>query len=98
MDVKETGCRQRKVPQCGKCLAGDSGALTGLASPCPGAAFLLVPAHTKRCATNFVVALVLGCVRSWTDWDTWSRKEAGTCGRCFPADLSRKMETVVSGI
>jgi hypothetical protein len=41
MDVKETGCRQRKAPHWGNCLAGDFGALTGLAIPCPGATILL---------------------------------------------------------
>jgi hypothetical protein len=57
-----------------------------------------MPGHTKRCATNFAVALVPACDRSWTDWNTWSRKEAGTYGRGFPADMSQQMETVVPGI
>jgi hypothetical protein len=41
MDVKETGCLQRKIPHWCNCVAGDFGALTGLASPSPGAAVLL---------------------------------------------------------
>jgi hypothetical protein len=47
------------------------------------------PGHTKRCATSLAVASVPGCDRSWTDWNTWSRKGAGTYGRGFPADVSQ---------
>jgi hypothetical protein len=75
MDVKETGCRQPKVPHWS--VAGDFGALAGLAG------------HTKRCATNFAVALVPGCDRSWTDWNTCSHKEAGMYGQGSPADVSQ---------
>jgi hypothetical protein len=45
--------------------------------------------HTKRCATSFAVALVSGCDRSWTDRNTWSRREAGTCGLDLPAEVSQ---------
>jgi hypothetical protein len=48
-----------------------------------------MPGHTKRCATNFAFALVPGCDSSWTDWNTWSRKEVGTYGRGFPVDVSQ---------
>jgi hypothetical protein len=48
------------------------------------------PGHTKRCATNFAVALVPGCDRSWTDWNTWSRRGAGIYGRGLPARCVRK--------
>jgi hypothetical protein len=36
--VQKTGCRRCKIAQC---VAGDFGALTGLANTCPGAAVLL---------------------------------------------------------
>jgi hypothetical protein len=67
------------------CVAGDFGALVGLANPCPGAAFL-DSGHTKRWATSFADDLVPGWDRSWTDWNTWRRKGAGTYGRGFPVD------------
>jgi hypothetical protein len=50
MDVKETGCRQRKVPNWSNCVAGDFGALAGLANPCLGATILLHAwPHEKLC-------------------------------------------------
>jgi hypothetical protein len=42
------------------------------------------PDHTERCATSFAVALVPGYDRSWTDWNTWSRRGAGTYSRDLP--------------
>jgi hypothetical protein len=82
--VKETDCRQREDTHWINCVGGDFGALAGLASLCVGAAI--------------AVALVPGCDRSWVDWNTWSRKRAGTYGRGFPADMSLWMVTVVPGI
>jgi hypothetical protein len=41
MDVKKTGCRQREISHRSKSVAGDFGALTGLASPFLGAAIFL---------------------------------------------------------
>jgi hypothetical protein len=56
VDVKKTGCRHREVAQWSKCLAGEFGALAGLASPCPGRAILLhswphktLCDHLRRC-------------------------------------------------
>jgi hypothetical protein len=36
--------------------------------------------YTKCCATSFAVALVSGYDRSWTDWNTWSHRGAGSYG------------------
>jgi hypothetical protein len=38
------------------------------------------PGQTKHCATSFAIALVLGCDRSWMDWNTSSRRGAGMYG------------------
>jgi hypothetical protein len=46
-----------------------------------------MPGNTKRCATSFAVALVPGCDRSWTDWNTCSRNGDRMYGRGFPADV-----------
>jgi hypothetical protein len=39
-----------------------------------------------------------GCDRSWTAWNTWTRRGAETYGRDLPADVSQQTETVVLGI
>jgi hypothetical protein len=41
VDVQKTGCRRGKVAQWSYCMAGDFGALAGLASTRPGSAILL---------------------------------------------------------
>jgi hypothetical protein len=56
------------------------------------------PGHAKRCVTSFADDLVPRCDRSWTDWNTWRRKGAGTYGRGFPVDVSQYVETVVPGV
>jgi hypothetical protein len=41
LDVQKIGCRRGKVAQWSYCMAGDSEALAGLTSTCPGWAILL---------------------------------------------------------
>jgi hypothetical protein len=74
VEVQKTGCRRGKVAQCSYCMAGDFGALAGLASTCPGAAIFLHAWPQKNCATSFSDSLVPECDRSCTEWNTWSRR------------------------
>jgi hypothetical protein len=58
MNVKETGCWQRKVLHWSNCVTGDFGAWQTRAQVQQS---FCMPGHTKRSASNFAVALVPGC-------------------------------------
>jgi hypothetical protein len=64
MDLKETGCRQRKLPLWSNCVAGEFGAWQAWQTRAQVRQYFSMPGHTKRCATKFAVALVPGCDRS----------------------------------
>jgi hypothetical protein len=82
VDVQETGYRRCKVAQWSDRVAGDFGKLARCGNP-------FVRLATQNTATSFAVALVPGCDRSWTHWNTWSRRGAGTYGRDLPAEISQ---------
>jgi hypothetical protein len=73
VDMQKTGCWRGGVAQWGLRVTGDFGALAGLTSTYPGV-------QSFRFATSFAVRLVPGCDRLWTDWNTCSRRGAGTFG------------------
>jgi hypothetical protein len=56
---------------------------------CAGSTGSAVGVSSSPGILSFAVAFVPGCDRSWMDWNTWSRKGAGTYGRGFPADVSQ---------
>jgi hypothetical protein len=60
VDVKKTGCRQREISHRSNCVAGDFGALTGLASPCPGAAIFMYDGPHKTLCDE-----LLCCFGAW---------------------------------
>jgi hypothetical protein len=87
--MKEKGCRWRKVT-----IRSNRGAeilerWQGWQACVQVRQSFCTPGHTNCCATSVAVALVPGCDRSWTDWNTCSRKGAGTCGRDPPVDGDR---------
>jgi hypothetical protein len=74
------GCQRCKVAQWSDCVIGNFGVQPGLESKCPGATVLCTPGYTNCYVASFAVALVSGCDRSWTDWNSWNLRGAGLCG------------------
>jgi hypothetical protein len=74
VDIKKTGCRQCKVAHWSSGVTGDFRALAGLESLSQVWQSFCMPGHMKCCGTSLAVALVPGCDRSWTDWNTFTLK------------------------